>query len=52
MMHFGRTFRFMLAMGVKIFVIEEVQSYGKIVFIKKTLMKSDWWGNAYHTSPS
>ena len=34
MMHFGRTFRFMLGIGVRIFVIEEYQSYGKIVFIK------------------
>ena len=38
MMHFARTFRFMLA-RCKIIVIEEVQNYGKIVFIKKIFEK-------------
>ena len=39
MMHFVRTFRLICLLDVKIFVIEEVQNYGKIVFTKNTVEK-------------
>ena len=32
--HFVRTFSIMRALGVRLIVIEKVQNYGKIVFIK------------------
>ena len=49
-MHFVRTFSIMRAMGVRLIVIEMVQSYGKTVFIKN-MFENGWWGNASPTPP-
>ena len=37
MMHFVRTFSVMRAQGVRLIAIEEVQNYGKTVYIKNSL---------------
>ena len=52
MMHFVRTFSNIRAYGVRarLIVIDEVCSYGKIVFIQN-ILKNGWWGDASHTSP-
>ena len=39
MMHFFAHFQFIRAQSVRFIVIEEVQNYGKIVFIESTVEK-------------
>ena len=45
MTHFVRTFSIMRAYGVRLIAINEVQNYGKIVYIKN-IFESDWWEDA------
>ena len=40
-MLFVRTFRFVLAGGVGIIIIEDIQNYGKIVFIR-SVVENGW----------
>ena len=41
MMHYARTFSIMRADAVRLNVIEKVQSYGKIVYIKN-MFENGW----------
>ena len=43
MMHFVRRFSIMRAKGVRLIVIEKVQNYEKIVFIK-SMFENGWYG--------
>ena len=47
-MHFVRTFSITRALGVRLIVIEKVQNYGKIVFIKN-MFENGWWRDASPT---
>ena len=47
-MHFVRIFPIMRALGVRLIVIEKVQKYGKVVFIKN-MFENGCWG--FHPSP-
>ena len=42
--HFVRIFSIMRALSVRLIVIEKVQNYGKIVFIKN-MFENGWWGD-------
>ena len=41
-MHFDHTFSIMRAQSVRLIAIEEVQNYGKIVYIKN-VFENGWW---------
>ena len=49
-MHFVHTFSIMRALGMKLIVIERVQKYGEIVFIKN-MFQNGWRGDASPTLP-
>ena len=51
MMHFVRTFLVMRAQGERLIVIEEVQNYGKIVYIKNSIENGWWRMHAPHPTP-
>ena len=48
MIHFVRAFLIMCALGVRLIVIEKVQNYEKIVFIKD-MFENGRWGDASPT---
>ena len=48
--HFVRTFSIMRALGVRLIVTENVQSYEKIVF-NKNMFENGWWEDASPLDP-